>query len=44
MTPRTTKVCTGDEMESDCFVLDGTTLTIYGSTPLDKVTMTKVSD
>ena len=33
-----------DGFEHDCFRLSGTTLTIFGSSSLDKVVMTKLSD
>lgn len=44
LTPRTTKACKPTETKSGCFVLEGTTLTIYGASELEKVEMTKVSD
>ncbi|MBX3203544.1 MAG: hypothetical protein KF764_00685 [Labilithrix sp.] len=43
--PGTTKRCDTDEgFRRACFVLDGTELTIYGMSSLDKVVLTKISD
>jgi hypothetical protein len=43
--PGTTKRCDTDEaFRQDCFVLDGTELTLYGMSSLDKIVLTKLSD
>jgi hypothetical protein len=37
--------CTEDDgFQHDCFELDGTSLTLYGATPFDKLAMVKISD
>jgi len=33
-----------DGFQTNCFVLEGTSLTFYGATPFDKMEMTKISD
>jgi hypothetical protein len=43
--PGETKKCAKvDGFQKSCFHLDGTQLTIYGTTPFDKLEMTKISD
>ena len=46
-TPKQIKPCTADEpkgFEHDCFLLEGTTFTDFGSTAFDKSEFTKLSD
>src|SRR5262249_48674501 len=40
----TTKACEPNDVRANCFVLDGTTLTLYGSSPIESLEMTKISD
>ncbi len=43
--PGTAKRCGDDAfMKSDCFELDGTSLVVYGSSSLEKIELTKISD
>ena len=44
--PMTIERCATREegFEQSCFVLDGTTLTVYGRSPLEKATLTKLAD